>query len=207
MMETTKQQLISAASRLLDEGGQEAVTLRAVAEQVGVSHNAPYRHFSSRSSLLGAVAERDFTMLKHCFNDQDRANPRPEAALRGGAAALITYAIAHKARYRLLFSDPQLPSDAGLKEAAFSSFTAFSGIVARCQRDGVLPNIDTVSLTGLIYAALHGSIDLEIGGRASGAKGLGSVEATARLLLDLLKDSASANNQNLEPSGTRISGH
>ena len=187
MAETTKHQLIAAASRLLDEGGQEAVTLRAVADQVGVSHNAPYRHFSSRSALLGAVAERDFVMLRHWFAEQDSANRHPEVALRGCAAALIGYAMEHKARYRLLFSDPQLPSDASLKEAAFGAFTAFSRIVARCQQADVLPDTDNVSLTGLIYAALHGAIDLEIGGRASGAKGLGSVEATVDLLFDLLK--------------------
>lgn len=187
MIETTKQQLVSAASRLLDEGGQEAVTLRAVAERVRVSHNAPYRHFSGRSALLGAVAERDFLMLTHVFDDQDTANSNPESALRGSAAALIAYAAAHKARYRLLFSDPQLPSDAGLKEAAFGAFTAFSRIVARCQQDGAFPQVDTVGLTGLIYAALHGAIDLDLGGRASGTKGLGSIEATAGLLFDLLK--------------------
>ncbi len=190
MPETTKQRLVSAASRLLDEGGQEAVTLRAVAEQVGVSHNAPYRHFSGRDALLGAVAERDFAMLRQAFSDQKAANEDAEAALRGSAAAFITYGIAHKARYRLLFSDPQLPSNASMKDAAFGSFTAFSDIVAWCQRGGVLPNIDTVDLTGLIYAALHGAIDLEIGGRASGAKGLGSVEATAGLLFDMLKGRA-----------------
>ena len=187
MTETTKQQLISAASRLLDEGGQEAVTLRAVAEQVGVSHNAPYRHFSGRGALLGAVAERDFAMLRQAFADQDTVNDNAEAAVRGSAGALIAYGLAHKARYRLLFSDPQLPSNSSLKEAAFGAFTAFSDIVARCQRDGVLPNTDTVNLTGLIYAALHGAIDLNIGGRASGAKGLDNVEATAGLLLNLLK--------------------
>ncbi len=185
MRETTKEQLVSAASRLLDSGGQQAVTLRAVAERVGVSHNAPYRHFSGRSALLAAVAERDFIMLQRVFDDQDSADP--EAALRAGAAGLITYAIEHKARYRLLFSDPQLPSDASLQDAAFDAFTAFNRIVTRCQRDGIMPAVDTISLTGLIYAALHGAIDLHIGGRASGAKGLGSVEATAGLLFDLLK--------------------
>lgn len=188
MIETTKQQLVSAASRLLDAGGQEAVTLRAVGERVGVSHNAPYRHFSGRGALLGAVAKRDFNMLKQAFDDQNSANDSPEAALRGSAAALIAYGIEHKARYRLLFSDPQLPSDAILKEAAFDSFKAFSGIVARCQQHGALPDVDTVSLTGVIYATIHGAIDLEISGRASGAKGLGSVEATASLLFDLLRN-------------------
>ncbi len=187
MAETTKEQLISAASRLLDNGGQEAVTLRAVAEQVGVSHNAPYRHFSGRSALLAGVAERDLVMLKQIFEDQDATSRNAEAALRGSAAELITYAIEHKARYRLLFSDPQLLSDESLKDAAFGSFTAFSRIVARCQREGTMPDVDTISLTGLIYAALHGAIDLHLGGRASGTKGLGSVDATAGLLFDLLK--------------------
>ena len=186
MTETTKEQLVSAASTLLDEGGQEAVTLRAVAERVGVSHNAPYRHFSGRGALLAAVAGRDFATLTKTFADRDGANGNPEDALRAGAAALIAYALAHKARYRLLFSDPQLPSDASLREAAFGAFTAFNRIVARCQREGVMPGVDTLGLTGLIYAALHGAIDLHLGGRAVGAKGLGSIEATAALLFDIL---------------------
>ena len=42
---STRDQLVAAAARLLDEGGPEAVTLRAVAQAVGVSHHAPYRHF------------------------------------------------------------------------------------------------------------------------------------------------------------------
>ena len=43
-------------------------------------------------------------------------------------------------------------------------------------------------MTGLIYATLHGAIDLELGGRAKEAKGLGSIEATLDLLLDLLAE-------------------
>lgn len=186
MTETTKEQLVSAASKLLDSGGQAAVTLRAVAEQVGVSHNAPYWHFRDRNALLAAVAERDFVQLRQAFEKQDESRDA-EAALRNAAAALIDYAVQHKARYRLLFSDPGLSPEQSLKDAAMGSFQAFSLIVSRCQREGVLPKIDTVRLTGLIYAALHGAIDLELGGRSSGAKGLGSIEATADLLFHLLK--------------------
>ena len=187
MTQTTKQLLVCAASRLLDSGGQEVVTLRAVAEQVGVSHNAPYRHFPGRGALLAAVAECDFNLLRQAFEDADREGRDAETTLRDATRALITYALGHKARYRLLFSDPQLQLSPSLREAAFGAFTAFTRIVARCQGDNALPSADTVSLTGLIYATLHGAIDLEIGGRASGAKGLGSVETTASLLFGLLK--------------------
>ena len=188
MVETTKEQLVTAAAKLLDSGGQGAVTLRAVAEQVNVSHNAPYRHFRDRSALLGAVAERDFKFLRRAFGEQLAEAQHADLALRRSVGVLIDYALAHKARYRLLFSDPGLPPDASLKDAALGSFQAFSRVVSRCQQESVLPKGDTVNLTGLIYAAVHGAIDLQLGGRASGAKGLGSVEATVSLLFDLLRE-------------------
>lgn len=187
MAETTKERLITAASKLLDSGGQNAVTLRAVAELVGVSHNAPYRHFRDRSALLAAVAERDFIAFRHAFSAQNQDSPDSASALRNASAALIDYARKHQARYRLLFSDPGLSPDRSLREAAFGSFEAFSVIVSRCQKDRILPSIETVALTGLIYTALHGAIDLELGGRASGSKGLGSIETTVSLLFELLK--------------------
>ena len=187
MVETTKAQLISAATNLLDSGGQAAVTLRAVAEQVGVSHNAPYRHFRDRSALLAAVAERDFQWLRQVFDEEAATAQKAGVPLRRACSALVHYARQHKARYRLLFSDPGLPPEEELKAAAMDSFQAFSRMVAQCQHDGVLPPADTAGLTGLIYAALHGAIDLELGGRASGEKGLGNIDATVDLLFDLLR--------------------
>ena len=191
MVETTKQQMVSVASRLLDEGGQDAVTLRALAERGGVSHNAPYRHFSGRSALLAAVAERDFTVLRAAFEQKEREHGSGDAALRAASAALIAYALDHPARYRLLFSDPDLIPDVALKAAALGSFEAFDLIVSRCQRERTLPPGASVEITGLVYATLHGAIDLALGGRASGTKGLGSVEETASRLFDLLKVAAS----------------
>lgn len=186
MAETMKERLVAAASDLLDAGGQAAVTLRAVAEVVGVSHNAPYRHFRDRSALLAAVAERDFNGLRQAFQPaRDRENAL--SSLKAAVRVMIVYAREHPARYRLLFSDPKLVSDTGTLEiAAFSSFQAFAAIVQQCQAGKILRSIETARMTGLIYATLHGAIDLELGGRAKKAKGLGSIEATVDLLLDLL---------------------
>ena len=41
----TNERPIAAAAALLDSGGGSPVTLRAVGAAVGVSHNAPYKHF------------------------------------------------------------------------------------------------------------------------------------------------------------------
>ena len=187
MAESTKARLVAAASDLLDAGGQEAVTLRAVAERVGVSHNAPYRHFRDRNALLAGVAERDFDGMRQAFGAQGEARQDARSTLKAAAMAVVAYARAHPARYRLLFSDPGLASaDDALHVAAFGSFQAFAAIIQRCQSDGSLRPIETARVAGLIHAALHGAIDLELGGRAKEAKGLGSIGAMLDLLLDLL---------------------
>ncbi|MFE6870752.1 TetR/AcrR family transcriptional regulator [Kitasatospora sp. NPDC057692] len=50
--------LVGAAFELLDERGQEKVTMREVARRAGVSPGAPFRHFADRRALMTAVADR-----------------------------------------------------------------------------------------------------------------------------------------------------
>lgn len=184
MSETTKDQFVSAATKLLDKGGPTAVTIRAVADAVGLSHNAPYRHFRGRNSLLAAVATRDFIQLTRVFEDQ--AGKTAETALRNAVKAYLDYAMEHTARYRLMYSEPvPFSPEPDLGEAASASFEAFSRIVSRCQDEGVLPQADTTRLTRLINAALHGAVDLELSGRTGRSRG---VRDTSNLFFQLLKN-------------------
>ena len=48
--------LLEAAIALARKGGKDAIILREVTRQVGVSPNAAYRHFSDLNSLLNAAA-------------------------------------------------------------------------------------------------------------------------------------------------------
>lgn len=47
---------VAAATELVREGGQDALTVRSVASAIGVTHTALYRHFEDRAALLSAVA-------------------------------------------------------------------------------------------------------------------------------------------------------
>ena len=51
--------LVLAATELLAEAGLASISLREVARRAGVSHNAPYRHFADRDSLLAGQAVQD----------------------------------------------------------------------------------------------------------------------------------------------------
>jgi AcrR family transcriptional regulator len=187
-METkTKERLITAAAGLLDSGGGAAVTLRAVAQTVGVSHNAPYKHFADRNAILAAVAERDFGELAAAFAKSGEKHKKPDAALKHAIAAFIAYGRKHPARYRLLFSDPEIASRGGsLEGAALRALHAFNGLVEAYLQECNPRGLPSRTATALIYATMHGLLDLEISGRNKPEKGLGDIEKIAHLLLRLL---------------------
>ena len=89
---------IAAAYGLVTSGGVEALSLRRVAEAVGVTHRSLYNHFTDREALLDAVAERGF---------QDLAVPLQAAASQGDyVRAYLTFALAHPALYDIVKSRP-----------------------------------------------------------------------------------------------------
>ncbi len=183
----TDKKLVSAAAALLDSGGESAVTLRAVGHAVGVSHNAPYKHFKDRSALLAAVAIEDFTMLTDAFAGIRQSSSRPMVKLKRALETFIDYGHEHPSRYRLLLSSPNIVAHRGdLEKAAVGPFAEVAAIVQECQSSQDLPETSNVALTGLLYASVHGLIDIEAGGRMRREKGLTSVTESVDLLLDLL---------------------
>ena len=58
-----KKTLLDAAVKVIAKVGPGAFTLREVARQAKVSHNAPYRHFRDKEELLAAVAAQGFERL------------------------------------------------------------------------------------------------------------------------------------------------
>lgn len=103
-------ELLRAAGDLLENQGPEGIVLREVARRAGVSHNAPYRHFPDRGSLLAALAAQGFELLGHSLQD-------------GGGAGMgeryVAFALAHPQRFRLMFGGTlSLASAPGLRSAS-----------------------------------------------------------------------------------------
>lgn len=185
--QSTKDQLITAAIRLLDTGGPEAVTLRAVAQEVGVSHNAPYKHFTDKRALLSAVAQKSFADMNAAFAELSQQGQTPLASLRLIVARYLEFAENHPARYRLLFSDPDIGKETGDVEAhALRTFDAVSKLLKAAQRTGEIRKEDPAKLTALLYGGIHGLADLKLSGRARSAKGMDDIGALSDLLLDVL---------------------
>jgi len=108
-----RQEVKEAALRQLADGGTEALSMNAIARELGVSGPALYRYFTGREALLTELildAHADLTATLTA------AGGLPELAL-----AYRSWATSHPHRYRLLFGAP--PSD-GLAEATRKTMAA-----------------------------------------------------------------------------------
>jgi AcrR family transcriptional regulator len=186
----TRDALIDAATRLLDQGGPQAVTLREVGRRAGVSHNAPYKHFASKQALLAAVAARELERQRARFVATVGRRRAPESALRAAIQQYVAWALEHPARFRLVFGSWSIESDE-LGRAADAAQSVLTAVVAEAQRAGVLPAGDPLRLASLLRALAHGAADLQATGhlRPDG-KGRASAEELVDDLLGYLRDAA-----------------
>ena len=184
---TTQMRLVEAAGHLLDVQGESAVTLRAVGHAVGLSHNAPYKHFKNRDALLAAVATADFAALTTALRKVRNGSKTPRKKLSGALAVLVDYCQARPARYRLIFMHPELvESDAEFARISSETFAEFLSIVEECQTVGDLPDLPSLKLVGLILATLHGLLALDSTGQLRPQKGLEDVKTSLDFLLKVL---------------------
>ncbi|WP_181408829.1 TetR/AcrR family transcriptional regulator [Schumannella soli] len=188
---STADRLVEAAARLLDDGGQAAVTLRAVATATDLSHNAPYKHFDGRDALLAEVATRDLIHLAEQWRGVRAAPVAGRARLLDAVDVIVAFARDHPARYRLVFDSPDpAPRHDDLDAAAETALQAFIDIVVDCQGDGSLPASPSDNLGITLFATVHGLISADASGRLRARSGWGDVRAGMEFLLGLLGDGA-----------------
>jgi len=96
--------LIDAALRLIEEeGGVAAVTTRALARRLGVSHAAPAYHFRDREALLAEVATEGFRVFADALEAAAHAEPDPHARFCAVGLAYVRFAIGHPSHLRVMF--------------------------------------------------------------------------------------------------------
>jgi len=93
-----KSAALKAATRLVAAAGHEQLSLREVAEAVGVAHRSLYNHFADREALLDAVAAEAYTRLAAILVKAETAQDY--------TAKYVRFALAHRALYALMTSRP-----------------------------------------------------------------------------------------------------
>ncbi len=156
--DSLRQDLLAATADLVDRDGPARVNLRDVAAAAGTSTTAVYSLFGGKSQLLTAVVDDGFRSFR---DSQVAAAP---GGLRGLGAAYRTWALEHRALYRLMFGgalaayvDCQ-PSPA----AAADAMEPLMQAVASAQSAGTVLQAPVEMVAVAIWGQVHGLVSLEL---------------------------------------------
>ena len=161
-----KAALIAAGIELLDSGGVEAVTIRAVARAVGVSHAAPVNHFPDRRALLTAIAAECLGELKQTIALDWQQMPTARERIYAVTDAFHGYGLASPNRYRLMWRQDMLDTT----DPVLTSLTnGLFELVAEALLDfGDPPKVSAMSRVVAVCSAIHGYVLLRIDGNFIG---------------------------------------
>lgn len=101
----------AVALRQLAGGGLAAVSINAIAKELGVSGPALYRYFASRDDLLDQLVLDAYADLADAVEGAGEDVPEGASPIPSYAAAYRAWARAHPHRYRLLFGQPHAAHD------------------------------------------------------------------------------------------------
>jgi AcrR family transcriptional regulator len=144
-----KAQIVEAARDLLEAGGPDALTMRAIADKLGIQAPSLYKHFPDKGALEAAVVAAGFVEQAAAFGTAGRAR-NPLAAL---GQAYRAWAMAHPHLYILMTNRP-LDRD-GLPEGVEAA--AAAPLVKACGGD---PDRARAA-----WAFAHGMTSLELANR------------------------------------------
>lgn len=163
----TRAKIVAAALRLLEKGGQDAVTMRKVAKAVGISAMAIYHHFPDRDALLEALADAESERISALF-DSWQMRGSALSRLRKMTESYVDYAFARPRLFALLFLQDRphmrrFPEDFRGRRSPMINRVADT--VAQAMLDGALRKADFWEVAMDLWAFVHGYVALYRGGR------------------------------------------
>ena len=157
-----KAALLDAAFKVIVKTGLSGVTLREIARQAGVSHNAPYRHFSSKEDLIAALATVSLQQLTEGVREAVGRETGAEERLVAAARAYLGFALDYPDRFNLTFHAAfEREQHAEYVKSYTVSLTLLSDLI----RDCAGPGVDTELASELIWSSIHGISELGVAKR------------------------------------------
>ena len=165
-----KNALIKAGVEILASEGLGGLSLRKVAKQAGVSHAAPYSHFSDKQALIAAISTEGFKQLYiqiETVIETHRADP--ETLLIETAWAYVQFALNEPDRFKLMFSSvlEKEKEYAEFVEISQENFSQLMKIVETCQQAGILKSGASDVVAVSVWSTVHGFTSLLLEGQIS----------------------------------------
>jgi AcrR family transcriptional regulator len=167
MAHETAARVATAARAILIEQGAAAVTMRRVAEAVGITAMAIYKHYPNRDALLRAVADEAFQELAKGWGKRFESDDF-EARLAGLLEDFLNFALGTPHLYTFLITDQReqvrrFPEE--FREGGSPAFTPVLELVQSGISQGLLKTDDPLEVTLSLTSSAQGLVQLYLGGR------------------------------------------
>ena len=164
-------EILAAAGRLLAEVGDEnAVSIRMIADAVGVTPPSIYLHFPDKDALIEAVCEERFAAFDAALEAAGAGASDPLEALRARGRAYVRFALDNPEHYRVIFmtrhdrvmSMDELVSPGDGARAGARAFAHLVSAVQRAADAGAIVAPNPVLTALHLWSAFHGLVSLLI---------------------------------------------
>ena len=154
--------VLDAAIAIIETDGADSLSMREVARQAGVSHQAPYHYFGDRSGIFAAISEEGFTGLAQAFRD---VHETEMPAAKAGFIAYLNFSREHIGHFRVMFRNDicGVITHASTQTAADSAFEELRLMVARITGPEIDPN-NAFTFATMLWSLSHGLATLVIDG-------------------------------------------
>src|SRR5688572_5975177 len=187
----TREQIKVEARELFLKSGLAGFSMRAVAERVGVSATALYRHFDDKDALLASLLSDAFGTFGG-YLGRSLGGRTPLERFRSMGLAYVDFALDHPRDYELMFLTNC--AEFGFKrirsEVDQRSQPTFEMLVDRvkeCMEQGIFAARDERQVGLYIWATLHGIVSLWLFGQLKEAMDERALRQHAELTVDLIE--------------------
>ena len=154
-----RQSLLNSAMEILEQRGSSALSMRSLADRVGVSRSALYHHFRNKDDLLAALAEQGFNHLNSLIENQDSQALATRDRVLNAVSGYLKFATEHAAQYDLMFgqklwmTETETPFQRHAKDCFRHYVTLFESLQSKHEISHSEPPL---RLAQIIWASLHG---------------------------------------------------
>jgi AcrR family transcriptional regulator len=164
---TTRERILGAAERVHQREGLDAVSMRRVADEVGLTPMALYRHFRDKDALLDALVDAALARWESYLSGV-AATESPVERLRGALSAYVGFALGEPHAFQLtyLVARPNGPTEPAAQRMTESpAYRAIVAAVREGMERGELRAGDPEEAMLLAWSAVHGLVVLHRAGR------------------------------------------
>jgi len=154
---------VEAVVELAGERNPTEITTAAIAQRMGLTQGALFRHFPNKAAILQAVMEWVAERLLGRVDKAIQAAPSPLAALEAAFMAHIDFVVQHPGVPRMLFGELQRAEESAAKLMVRSAIRGYGSRLQRVIEDGkskgeLVADLDADAAATLFIGSIQGLV-------------------------------------------------